>query len=61
MSDAQDDLLARLVAALDGDDAYELYGPAESTPWGSGRWVRYRDPEGEERYFRVTVEPYRPG
>lgn len=54
-----DDLLARIVEQLDQDDSYELQGELERSPWGSGQWVKYTDPQGEVHYLRVVVEPYR--
>ena len=56
----QDDLLRRLVESLDEDPAYERYGAAESTPWGSGQWVKRTDDEGREHYLRIIVEPFQP-
>jgi hypothetical protein len=61
MRDAQDDLLTRLVETLADDPAYELYGQPESTPWGAGQWIKITGADGEDRYLRVVVEPYRPG
>ena len=58
---AQEELLARLVASLGEDPAYELHGELETNPWGSGQWVKYTDPDGREHYLRIVVEPYRPG
>lgn len=54
---AQDALLARLVASLADDPAYEVLGALDTTPWGSGQWVRYTDAEGREHYLRIVVEP----
>lgn len=58
---AQEPLLLRLVKTLDEDPAYELHGELETSPWGSGQWVKYTDPDGREHYLRIVVEPYRPG
>ncbi len=56
----QDDLLKRLVRILDEDPAYALHGELETSPWGSGQWIKYTDGEGREHYLRVVVEPFRP-
>lgn len=56
----QDDLARRLVASLDEDPAYERYGELETSPWGSGQWVKYTDADGREHYLRIVVEPFRP-
>lgn len=40
--------------------AYELHGELETSPWGSGQWVKYTDPDGREHYLRIVVEPHRP-
>jgi hypothetical protein len=59
-----DELAARLaeqlVATLDADPAYERHDMLETSPWGSGQWVKYTDPDGREHYLRVVVEPFRP-
>lgn len=39
-------LAADLVAALDGDPNFKRHGELETSPWGSGQWVAYTDPEG---------------
>jgi hypothetical protein len=54
-------LAEQLAAALDDDPAYERHGVLESSPWGSGQWVKFTDPEGKVHYLRIVVEPYRPG
>jgi hypothetical protein len=60
-----DELAARLAeqlaATLDDDPAYERYGVLETSPWGSGQWMRYTDPGGRVHYLRIVVEPHRPG
>jgi hypothetical protein len=53
-------LAEQLAATLDADPAYERYGVLETSPWGSGQWVKYTDPDGREHYLRVVVEPFRP-
>jgi hypothetical protein len=53
-------LAAQLVASLDGDPAYERHGVLETTPWGSGQWLKFTDPDGREHFLRVVVEPFRP-
>lgn len=55
-----DDLLTRLVETLDADPAYQLHGVIETSPWGSGQWVKYTDPDGRVHYLRIIVQPYRP-
>lgn len=55
-----DDLLARLVASLDGDPAYERHGELVTDPWGARQWMRFTDPDGEVRYYAVVIERYRP-
>lgn len=55
-----DELLKRLVQHLDEDPAYELHGQLETSPWGSGQWMKYTDPDGQAHYLRVVVEPFRP-
>ena len=55
-----DELLRRLVESMAEDPAYETYGQLETSPWGSGWWVKYTDAEGREHYLRVVVEPFRP-
>lgn len=57
---AQEPLLARLVASLADDPAYELHGEPVTTPWGSAQWVKFTDPDGRVHYRRIVVEPYRP-
>ncbi len=59
-SDEAKRLAAALAASLDDDPAYESYGELETSPWGSGQWVKYTDPDGREHYLRIVVEPYRP-
>jgi hypothetical protein len=54
------DLVRRLAATLDDDPAFERHGDVETSPWGSGQWMKYTDPDGRVRYLRVVVEPYRP-
>jgi hypothetical protein len=54
-------LVARLVATLDDDPAYERQGVLDTSPWGSGQWVKYTDPDGEVHYLWVIVQPHRPG
>jgi hypothetical protein len=54
------ELAARVAADLDEDPAYERYGVLETSPWGSGQWVKYTDPEGRVHYLRIVVEPFRP-
>ncbi len=54
-------LAEQLVAALDGDPAFERHGELETSPWGSGQWVKFTDPEGKVHHLRIVVEPYRPG
>jgi hypothetical protein len=56
----QDDLARRLVESLDDDPAYERHGELVSTPWGSGQWMRYTDPDGRVHYLRIVVEPFQP-
>lgn len=53
-------LAEQLAAHLDEDPAYERYGVLETSPWGSGQWMKYTDPDGREHYLRVIVEPFRP-
>ncbi len=53
-------LAAELAASLADDPAYEAYGELETSPWGSGQWVKFTDPGGREHYLRIVVEPYRP-
>ncbi|WP_433725751.1 hypothetical protein ACQP2Y_07320 [Actinoplanes sp. CA-051413] len=60
MAEPQVDLLTRLVASLDDDPSFEVLGELETSPWGSGQWVKFTDAEGREHYLRVVVEPYRP-
>jgi hypothetical protein len=57
----EEELLVRLVNCLDDDPAYEQYGELETSPWGSGQWVKYTDPAGHAHYLRVVVEPFRLG
>lgn len=54
------ELAARLVEHLDADPAYERHGDLVSDAWGAGQWMRYVDPDGEEHYLRVVVEPHHP-
>jgi len=54
-------LAADLVAALDGDPAFERHGELETSPWGSGQWVRYTDPDGRVHFLRIIVQPNLPG
>lgn len=54
-------LAEQLAATLDDDPAYERHGVLETSPWGSGQWVAYTDPDGQTHYLRVVVEPFRPG
>lgn len=53
-------LAADLAASLDENPAYERHGELESSPWGSGQWMRYTDPDGRVHYLRIVVEPFRP-
>jgi hypothetical protein len=53
-------LAAELAATLDGDPAYERHGVLETSPWGSGQWMKFTDPDGRVHYLRIVVEPYRP-
>lgn len=53
-------LLARLVATLDDDPAYERHGAQITDAWGSGQWMRFTDAAGNEHFMRIVVEPYRP-
>lgn len=55
-----EELARRLVASLDDDPAYERHGDLITDAWGSGQWVKRTGPDGEVRYFRIVVEPYRP-
>lgn len=57
---AQGPLLTRLVRSLADDPAYEVHGELETSPWGSGQWVRFTDPGGRVHFLRIVVEPYRP-
>lgn len=53
------DLAEQLAQHLDQDPAYEALGKLETSPWGSGQWMRYTDPEGRVHYLRLVVEPFR--
>lgn len=53
-------LAADLAATLDDNPAYERHGVLESSPWGSGQWMKYTDPDGREHFLRIVVEPFRP-
>ena len=57
---AQPELLARLVASLADDPAYQLHGEVETSPWGSGQWVKFTEPGGKVHFLRIVVEPHRP-
>lgn len=54
------DLAEQLAAHLAADPAYERYGELETSPWGSGQWLKFTDGEGRVHYLRVIVEPFRP-
>ncbi len=53
-------LTEQLAATLDDDPAYERHGELETSPWGSGQWMRYTDSGGRVHHLRIVVEPYRP-
>ena len=54
------ELAARVAAQLAEDPAYEVADMLETSPWGSGQWLKYTDGEGQEHYLRLVIEPFRP-